>query len=507
MSDTTPHEHGLRKTGSFTTNQEGLPLPTNADAHSLSVGPDGPIVLHDSYVVEKLAAFDRERVPERVVHAKGAGAFGELEITEDVSQYTKAAVFQKGTKTPMLARFSTVAGEQGSPDTWRDPRGFALKFYTTEGNLDIVGNNTPIFFVRDGIKFPDFIHSQKRLPGSGMRDNTMQWDFWTQSPESAHQVTYLMGPRGIPKTYRHMNGYGSHTYQWSNEAGERFWIKYHFISDQGVEGLTGPEAEEIAGKDADAHRRDLYDSIEKGEFPSWTMYVQVMPYEDAKTYRFNPFDVTKTISQKDYPRIKVGKFTLNQNPLNYFAQIEQAAFSPSNTVPGVEISPDKMLMTRVFSYPDTHRHRIGANFADLPVNFPYRSEMNSYSQDGPMRYTFKHPNQPVYAPNTQGGPVAGSGPVKADELRWESDGDLLRAAATLHSEDDDFGQPGTLYREVFSDEEKAETVENIAGHIGDVTDPTIKEAAFQYWEKVDADLGRRVREAEARNAGSDAYGI
>lgn len=504
MSDTTPHEHGLRMTGSATTDQLGKKVAS--DEHSLSVGTDGPIVLHDSYVVEKLAAFDRERVPERVVHAKGSGAFGELEITEDVSQYTKAAVFQPGTKTPMLARFSQVAGEQGSPDTWRDPRGFSLKFYTTDGNFDIVGNNTPVFFVRDGIKFPDFIHSQKRLPGSALRDNTMQWDFWTQSPESAHQVTYLMGPRGIPRSYRHMNGYGSHTFQWVNAAGERFWVKYHFVSDQGVECLTGDEAEKIAGADADAHRRDLYEAIENGDFPSWTVYVQIMPYEDAKAYRFNPFDVTKTVSKKDYPRIKVGKFTLNQNPLNYFAQIEQAAFSPGNTVPGVEISPDKMLMTRVFSYPDTHRHRIGANFADLPVNYPYRSEQNSYSHDGPMRYSFKHPNQPVYAPNTTGGPVAG-GKDAADELRWESDGDMLRAAATLHSEDDDFGQAGTLYREVFNDEEKAMTVENIAGHVGDVADEAIQERAFQYWENVDADLGKRVREAVARDAGNDAYGI
>ena len=501
----TPREHGLRETGAYTTDQMGKPVAS--DAHSLTVGPDGPIVLHDTYVMEKLAAFDRERVPERVVHAKGSGAFGELEITEDVSRYTRAAVFRPGTKTPVLARFSTVAGEQGAPDTWRDPRGFSLKFYTTDGNLDMVGNNTPVFFVRDGIKFPDFIHSQKRLPGSGLRDNTMQWDFWTRSPESAHQVTYLMGPRGIPRSYRHMNGYGSHTYQWVNAEGERFWVKYHFISNQGVEGLTAGEAQKIAGEDADAHRRDLYDAIADGDFPSWTLCVQVMPYEDAKDYRFNPFDVTKTISQKDYPRIEVGKITLTENPLNHFAQIEQAAFSPGNTVPGVEISPDKMLMTRVFSYPDTHRHRIGANFADLPVNFPYRSQLNSYSHDGPVRYTFKHPNQPVYAPNTQGGPVAGRGVAAADEMGWESDGELLRAAASLHPQDDDFGQPGTLYREVFNDAEKAETVENIAGHVGDVKDETVRERAFQYWEQVDEDLGRKVRAAVARYRGVDAHGV
>ena len=503
MAEKNIYEDGLRPTGEFTTDQLGKPV--QSDAHSLtSGGPDGVIALHDTYVVEKLAAFDRERVPERVVHAKGGGAFGELEITEDVSEYTRAAVFQKGTKTPLLARFSTVAGEQGSPDTWRDPRGFALKFYTTEGNLDIVGNNTPIFFIRDGIKFPDFIHSQKRLPGSGLRDNTMQWDFWTQSPESAHQVTYLMGSRGIPKNWRHMNGYGSHTYQWVNEAGERFWVKYHFISEQGVEGLTGEEAAHIAGQDADAHRRDLYDSIEKGDFPAWSVEVQIMPYEDGKTYKVNPFDVTKTISHKDYPRKKIGRFVLNQNPLNYFAQIEQAAFSPGNTVPGHEISPDKMLMTRVFSYPDTHRHRIGANFAELPVNYPHYAENNSYSHDGPMRYTFKAPTQPVYAPNTAGGPVAGQGVKPADEMRWETDGEMVRAAATLRAEDDDFSQPGKLYSEVMDAEEQQVLVDNIAGHVGDVQDETIKERAFQYWENVHPELGKRVREAEAANRGADA---
>ncbi|NHU84695.1 catalase [Kocuria sp. JC486] len=491
---------GERPTGTFTTDQQGRAVPS--DNHSLTVGgPDGVISLTDTYVVEKLAAFDRERVPERVVHAKGGGAFGELEITEDVSQYTRAAVFQPGTKTPMLARFSTVAGEQGSPDTWRDPRGFALKFYTTEGNLDIVGNNTPIFFVRDGIKFPDFIHSQKRLPGSGLRDHNMQWDFWTHHPESSHQVTYLMGDRGIPKNWRHMNGYGSHTYQWINAQGERFWVKYHFVSNQGVEGLTQEEADQLAGQDADAHRRDLYDAIERGEFPSWDVYVQVMPYEDGKTYKVNPFDVTKTISKKDYPRIKVGRFTLNQNPLNFFAQIEQAAFSPGNTVPGVAISPDKMLMTRVFSYPDTHRHRIGANFADLPVNYPHFAEQNSYSQDGPMRYTFKSPAVPVYAENSKGGPHAD--PARANEdMYWQSDGEMVRAAATVRGpEDDEKRQASELYSEVMSAEQQDMLVSNVAGHIGDVTDDGIRERAFQYWENINPELGSRVRQKWAESQG------
>lgn len=272
--------------GSYTTTSTGTPVAS--DDHSLTVGADGPIVLHDAYTVEKLAQFNRERVPERVVHAKGTGAYGYFETTEDVSQYTRAALFQPGVKTELLIRFSTVAGESGSPDTWRDPRGFAVKFYTTEGNYDLVGNNTPIFFIRDAIKFPDFIHSQKRMPGSGLRDHDMQWDFWTLNPASAHQVTWLMGDRGLPRTLRHMDGFGSHTYQWINAEGERFWVKYHFKTEQGNEFFTQAQADEMAGKDADFHRRDLREAIERGDYPAWTLYVQIMPYEDAKTYRINP---------------------------------------------------------------------------------------------------------------------------------------------------------------------------------------------------------------------------
>ncbi|MGO1673098.1 MAG: catalase, partial [Canibacter sp.] len=282
------------------TTQTGDPVPSNE--HSLTVGADGPTVLHDRYLVEKLASFNRERVPERNPHAKGGGAFGEFEVTEDVSQFTRAKVFQPGSKAEVLLRFSSVAGEQGSPDTWRDVRGFALRFYTEEGNLDVVGNNTPTFFLRDAIKFPDFIHSQKRLGDSGLRDADMQWDFWTLSPESAHQVTYVMGPRGLSRSWRHVNGYGSHTYQWVNAEGERFWVKYHFLSQQGVEPISAEEAEKLAGSDADYYRRDLFDAIDRGDHPKWDVYVQVMPYEDAKDYRFNPFDLTKTWPKADYPR-------------------------------------------------------------------------------------------------------------------------------------------------------------------------------------------------------------
>ena len=467
-----------------------------SDAHSLSVGANGPLLLHDVNLVEKLARFDRERIPERSPHAKGSGAFGELRVTEDVSQYTKAKLFQKGAKTPMLARFSTVAGELGSPDTWRDVRGFALKFYTEEGNYDIVGNNTPIFFLRDPMKFPDFIHSQKRLPDSGLRDATMQWDFWTLSPESAHQVAYLMGPRGLPKTWRHMNGYSSHTYMWVNEAGEKSWVKYHFHTQQGVEYLSNEDATRIAGEDADAHRKDLFDAIKNGDFPKWDVSVQIMSYEDAKTYRFNPFDLTKTWSKKDYPLIKVGEFELNQNPVNHFAQIEQAAFSPSNLVPGIGFSPDKMLLGRVFSYPDAQRNRLGTNYNQLPVNRPV-NDVNTYSKEGAMEF-FHSGDAPVYAPNSFGRAYQDEqGPV---DNGWESDGEMVRAAYTLHAEDDDFGQAGTLVREVFSDEEREEFVNTVAGALDGVIEPVLSRA-FEYWKNVDQEIGERIEKAVKANAG------
>ena len=461
-----------------------------SDRNSLTVGPNGPIMLHDVQLVETLAQFNRERVPERNPHAKGSGAFGEFEVTEDVSQYTRAAVFQPGTKTRMLARFSTVAGEQGSPDTWRDVRGFALKFYTTEGNLDIVGNNTPVFFVRDPMKFPHFIRSQKRLPDSGLRDNTMQWDFWTLNPESAHQVTYLMGDRGLPRTWREMNGYSSHTYAWMNEAGERFWVKYHFISEQGVHNITNDEAEYLAGNDADHHRRDLFNAIDKGEFPSWTVNVQVMPYEDAKDYRYNPFDLTKVWPHADYPLIKVGRFTLNENPANFFAEIEQAAFAPSNYVPGTGISPDKMLLGRMFGYADAHRARIGTNFHQLPVNRPIH-KTNSFTFDGNMRYDHSG-NAPVYAPNSFGRPWSDETGVV--ENSWEADGELVRSAYTLHAEDDDFSQPGTLVREVWDDAARDRFVETVSGALMTVREPVLSNA-FEYWKNVDAETGGRIEEA------------
>ena len=447
-------------------------------------------MLHDHHLVETLAHFNRMNVPERRPHAKGSGAFGIFETTEDVSAYTKAALFQPGTTTRMLARFSTVAGELGSPDTWRDVRGFALKFYTTDGNFDLVGNNTPIFFLRDPMKFPHFIRSQKRLPDSGLRDATMQWDFWTNTPESAHQVTYLMGDRGLPRDWRHMNGYGSHTYMWINQAGEKFWVKYAFISRQGVKNITNDEAEKLSGADAEAHRRDLFEAITRGDYPQWDLYVQVIPYSEAKNYRFNIFDLTKTVSLKDYPRIKVGTMTLNENPTNHFAQIEQAAFSPANMVPGMGMSPDKMLLGRNFAYADAQRYRVGTNFQQLPVNRPI-TEVKSYNFEGNM--TFDHRGAaPVYAPNSFGESHSDdTGPV---DNSWESDGDLVRSAYTLHAEDDDFGQAGTLYREVFDDAARERMVETLTDQGSKIADDGVLERFFEYWTQVDADLGATLRQ-------------
>jgi catalase len=490
MSSPSKQAAGVSTTGS------GAPAPS--DRNALTVGPDGPILLHDVHFLEQMAHFNREKVIERQPHAKGGGAFGTFEATGDVSRYTKAALFQPRAKTQMLARFSTVAGEQGSPDTWRDVRGFSLKFYTSEGNYDLVGNNTPVFFVRDPMKFPHFIRSQKRLPDSGLRNNHMQWDFWTNNPESAHQVTYLMGERGLPRTWRHMNGYGSHTFMWVNAAGEKFWVKYHFHTNQGMAFFSNDEASRMAGSDADFHRRDLFEAIARGEHPSWRLSVQVMPYADAKTYRFNPFDLTKTWSHKDYPLIPVGVMTLDRNPENFFAQIEQAAFSPGSTVPGIGLSPDKMLLGRAFAYNDAQRNRIGANFHQLPVNRP-KVAVNTYMFDGPMAYEHSG-NAPVYAPNSAGRPWADA-TGSADE-GWESDGDMVRSAYTLHAQDDDFGQPGTLVREVFDDAQRTALVEQVAGSLlGGVRSPVL-ERAFAYWKNVDADVGRRIEEKVRSGSGA-----
>ncbi|GAC1648678.1 MAG: catalase [Candidatus Dormibacteraceae bacterium] len=465
--------------------------PATSDEHSLTVGPGGPILLQDAYVVQKMQAFNRERVPERVVHAKGGGAFGFFEATEDVSQFTKAILFQKGRRTESLARFSTVAGELGSADTARDPRGFALKFYTEHGNYDMVGNNTPVFFIRDPSKFSDFIHSQKRRADNHLRDNNMQWDFWTLSPESAHQVTVLMGDRGIPRTWRHMNGYSSHTYMWINAGGERFWVKYHFKTDHGIEFLTQSEGVAMGAENPDAHIHDLWTSIKGGDLPSWTLKVQVMPFEDAADYRFNPFDLTKVWPHADYPLITVGRLVLDRNPQDYFAEIEQSTFEPSNFIPGIGPSPDRMLLGRLFSYHDTHLHRVGANAQQLPVNYPKNATVNSYNKDGAMRY--RNPSDPVYAPNSVGGPAAAP-QLFGDDPSWQVAGEIVRSALTLHREDDDFGQAGTMVRKVLDDAARERLVSNIAGHIKNGVQEPVLSRVFEYWRRVDGALGARVEE-------------
>jgi catalase len=401
---------------------------------------------------------------------------------------TKAAFLGAvGKRTPVFLRFSTVAGELGSADTVRDPRGFAVKFYTEEGNYDLVGNNTPVFFVRDPSKFSDFIHSQKRMPDTNRRSNNAQWDFWTLSPESAHQVTFLMSDRGTPASWRHMNGYGSHTYMWINADGERFWVKYHFKTDQGIKNFTADEAKAMTAEDPDFHVRDLYQSIERGDHPTWRLEMQIMPFEAAEDYRFNPFDLTKVWPHADYPPMTVGRLVLDANPENYFAEVEQAAFEPANMVPGIGPSPDKMLLGRLFSYPDTHRHRIGTNYLQLPINRP-RIPVHSYNKDGAMRY--RHGGaQPVYAPNSYGGPQAD--PSDTDPS-WFSAGDIGRYPYSPHRDDDDFVQPGALWRDVLSDDERDHLVSNIVTHLGDEVESDVQARAVEYWRRVDGDLGARV---------------
>ena len=468
----------------FTTTDAGVPV--SSDEFSLTVGPDGPILLHDHYLMEQMANFNREMIPDRQPHAKGSGAFGHFEVAQDVSAYTKAALFQPGTKTEVLARFSTVAGESGSPDTWRDVRGFALKFYTPEGNYDMVGNNTPVFFIRDPLKFPDFIHTQKRNPATNLKDADMFWDFLSLTPESIHQVTILFSDRGTPRSFRHMNGYSSHTYMWYNDKGEPYWVQLHFKTEQGIQNFTGEEAEHMRGTDPDCATRDLHDAIANGDFPSWRLEVQIMTPEDAKSYRFDPFDITKVWPHADFPPIVVGRLVLNRNPENYFAEVEQAAFSPANFVPGIGPSPDKMLQGRLFSYHDTHRHRLGSNYHLLPVNAPRAATMNSYQRDGFMRLDANGGGGPNYWPNSFGGPApdASLAPPAV-----EVSGTAARHDYKLG--DVDFVQAGELYRKVMTETDRAHLVQNIVLHLGNAQKRIqLRQTALFY--RADKDYGGRV---------------
>ena len=474
----------MAKSKKTLTTSSGAPVDDNQN--SLSAGPRGPLVMEDHVLFEKMATFNRERIPERVVHAKGAGAYGTLTVTTDITQYTKAKIFSAvGKTTECFVRFSTVGGESGSADTARDPRGFAIKFYTDEGNWDLVGNNTPVFFIRDPMKFDNFIHSQKRCPQRHVKSPTMMWDYWSLSPESLHQVTMLFSDRGTPQSYRHMNGYGSHTFSLINAEGKRVWVKFHIKTEQGTACFTDAEANRLAGTDPDHSIRDLFDAIEKANFPRWRMHVQIMPEEDAATYYVNPFDLTKVWRHSDYPLIEVATLELNRNPSNYFAEVEQAAFAPSNIVPGIGFSPDKVLQGRILSYTDAQRYRLGVNHESLPVNRP-QCPVHTYHRDGAMRYDDNSGNAPNYEPNSFGGPHEDPGyrqppaPLEGgavDRYDQRQDGD-------------DFCQAGDLYR-VMSAEQQQELIDNIVASMETVPEE-IQRRQIGHFTKADADYGGRV---------------
>ncbi len=440
------------------TTSAGCPVANNQNI--MTAGPHGPQLLQDVWFLEKLAHFDREVIPERRMHAKGSGAYGTFTVTNSITKYTRAKIFSEvGKKTDLFARFTTVAGERGAADAERDIRGFALKFYTEEGNWDLVGNNTPVFFLRDPLKFPDLNHAVKRDPRTNMRSAQNNWDFWTSLPEALHQVTIVMSDRGLPKTYRHMHGFGSHTFSMINAGNERVWVKFHFKSNQGIENLTNQEAEVVIGQDRESHQADLYNAIEEGDNPSWVLSIQVMTEEQAEQSPYNPFDLTKVWPHGDYPLIEVGVMELNKNPENFFAEVEQSAFNPANVVPGISFSPDKMLQGRLFSYGDAQRYRLGVNHNQIPVNAP-RCPVHNYHRDGAMRVDGNQGSTIGYEPNSQG--------------EWQEQPDyseppmnLSGAAARWdHREDDDYySQPGNLFR-LMSDEKKEALFNNTAASAG-----------------------------------------
>jgi catalase len=464
--------------------------PVENDQTSITTGKKvGYGLLNDTYLIEKLAHFERERIPERVVHAKGSGAYGYFELTEDLSKYTCAKFLSgAGKKTDLFIRFSTVGGEQASADTERDPRGFAVKLYTEEGNYDIVGNNTPVFFIRDAIKFPDFVHTQKRDPQSGLKDATMFWDFLSLTPESIHQVTFLFSNRGTPADYRHMDGFGANTWMFYNDKGEHYWFKWHFKTDQGIKNLTAAEATELAGKDPDCNRRDLFEAIKKGEFPSWTVYVQIMTPEQAKTYRFDPFDVTKVWFHADFPLIPIGKIVLNRNPENFFAEVEQAAFAPSTLVPGIYPSPDKLLQGRLFAYEDAHRYRLGKNHDLIPVNSPRGSRANTNERDGLMMTDGNYGSTANYFPNSVN---AQSEAKQIPDVPALALAEAMIARHDLEIVENDYYQAGELYRRVLSDTDRDHLISNIAGHLGGAL-KRIQYRQTALFYKADPDYGTRV---------------
>src|SRR5882757_1261066 len=481
------------------TTSSGAPVADNQN--SITAGPLGPVLMQDFHLLEKLAYQNRERIPERTVHAKGSAAYGTLTITNDISKYTRVAALSKvGKKTEAFLRFSTVAGERGAADAERDVRGFSIKFYTEEGNWDIVGNNTPVFFIRDPLKFPDFIHTQKRDPYTNMRSNVAAWDFWSRHPESLHQVTILMSDRGIPKGYRQMHGFGSHTFSFINENNERFYVKFHFKSQQPLENFTDAEAAAVVGSDRESAQRDLVDNIDHGNFPKWNFRIQVMTEAQAATYRMNPFDITKVWPHKDYPLIDVGTLELNRNAGNYFADVEQSAFTPANVVPGIGFSPDRLLQGRLFSYGDAHRYRLGINHHQIPVNAPKATVQNSFHRDGAMRTDGNSGGRVNYEPN-RFGEFAQDASVNEPAL---AAGAVQRYD---HREDEDYySQPGALFR-LFDDAQKQRFFANIARHIHGVPNEIVK-VQIEHFRRADpayaagvvaalAELGQKVDTADA----------
>ena len=473
--------------------------PVADDQNSLTAGPRGPVLMQDWQLIEKLAHFNRERIPERVVHAKGSGAYGTFSLNRDLSDYTVADYLNGAYKqTDVFVRFSTVGGESGSADAERDPRGFAVKFYTKEGNHDVVGNNTPVFFLRDPGKFPDFIHTQKRNPETNCKDPEAVWDFWALNPQAMHQVTILFSDRGVPADYRHMNGYSSHTYSMWNGRGERFWVKWHFKTQQGIKCLTEAESRQLCGSDPDHAQRDLVEAIKRKDYPRWTVNLQIMPERDAETYAINPFDLTKVWPHEDYPLIEIGELVLNRNVDNYFAETEQSAFAPSNLVPGIGASPDKMLQARLFAYQDAHRYRIGANYNDLPVNYPRASNVENYQRGGAMAGT-KCPfaqgqvgsglPDVNYGPNSRGGPEEKS---RYMEPPLEVDATMVdrhdhRPGA------DDYSQAGALFR-LMTVSQQQQLVNNIGGSLGQAPQE-VQERMFVHFDKCDRRYGAMVRKA------------
>ena len=465
----------------------GAPVPDNQNV--MTAGPRGPQLLQDVWFLEKLAHFDREVIPERRMHAKGSGAFGTFTVTHDITKYTKAKIFsQIGKKTEMFTRFSTVAGERGAADAERDIRGFAMKFYTEEGNWDLVGNNTPVFFFRDPMKFPDLNHAVKRDPRTNLRSAKNNWDFWSSLPEALHQVTIVMSDRGIPASYRHMHGFGSHTFSFINANNERFWVKFHFRTHQGIKNLSDAEAGAVVGGDRESFQRDLYESIEKKDFPRWTMSVQIMPEKDAEKVPYHPFDLTKIWPKGDYPLIEVGVFELNRNPDNYFADVEQAAFNPANVVPGISFSPDKMLQGRLFSYGDAQRYRLGVNHYQIPVNTP-KCPFHAFHRDGAMRVDGNHGSTLAYEPN--------------NEKEWQEQPDFREPPLAINGaadhfnfrEDDDdyYSQPRALFK-LMTPAQQQVLFDNTGRAMGDAP-VAIKQRHVDNCTKCDPAYGAGVKKA------------